>query len=146
MRQPYIIGYITAGVIMGDFGFGIVQGSELIHNLGELGIILLLFFVGMEISLPKFKEQWKISLIGTTVQIAASVFIMIVLGYFLEWEIARSVMLGFFIALSSSAVVIRILEERGIMDSTLGKNVLSILLTQDILIAPMLIITSLIGV
>lgn len=145
MKQPYIIGYILVGVIMGDAGLGVIHDDEMIHIFGELGIILLLFFVGMEISLPELKNQWKISLIGTSLQVLLSLGIMLVMGYFLSWEMARSVVLGFVIALSSSAIVIRILEEKGIIDTLLGKNVLSILLTQDILIAPMLIITSLVG-
>jgi len=145
MKQPYIIGYILVGIIMGDAGFGVIQDDEMIHVFGELGIILLLFFVGMEISLPELKSQWKISLVGTSLQVLLSLGIMLFTGYFLGWDIARSVVLGFVIALSSSAIVIRILEEKNIIDSQLGKNVLSILLTQDMIIAPMLIITSLVG-
>lgn len=145
LKQPYIIGYIIIGVIMGDSGLGLIKNSALVHDIGELGIILLLFFVGMEISLPEFKKQWKISLIGTTMQVLFSIVVMVTLGYFLDWTFSRSIVLGFVIALSSSAVIIRLLEDKGIIDSKLGKNILSILLTQDILIAPMLITTSLLG-
>lgn len=145
LKQPYIIGYIIIGIIVGDAGFGIIANSEILHYFGEVGIILLLFFVGMEISLPEFKNQWKISLIGTSLQVLLSLGIMLLVGHFMGWNLARSVVLGFVIALSSSAIVIRILEERNIMDSELGKNVLSILLTQDVLLAPLLIITSLMG-
>lgn len=145
LRQPYIIGYILIGIVLGDAGFGFIEDSEMLHYFGEVGIILLLFFVGMEISLPEFKSQWKISLIGTSLQILLSLGIMLAVGHFMGWDMARSVVLGFVIALSSSAIVIRVLEEKKIMDSELGKNVLSILLTQDVLLAPLLIITSLLG-
>lgn len=56
LKQPYIIGYILVGILIGNSGFGLIQSSETIQNIGELGLILLLFFVGMEISLPEFKN------------------------------------------------------------------------------------------
>lgn len=145
LKQPYILGYILVGILIGNSGLGLIQNSETIQNIGELGLILLLFFVGMEISLPEFKNQWKISLIGTTIQILFSVLIMYLLGTYLDWYFSRIVVLGFVIALSSSAVIIRIIQDKGIIESKLGKNILSILLTQDILIAPMLVIISMLG-
>jgi len=145
MKQPYIIGYILVGILVGDSGFGLIQNSEIIQGIGELGLILLLFFVGMEISLPEFKQQWKISIIGTTFQVFFSVFAVYLLGSYLDWNISRIVVLSFVISLSSSAVIIRIIQEKGIIESKLGKNILSILLTQDILIAPMLVIISMLG-
>ena len=145
IKQPYIIGYILVGIFLGDSGIGLIQNSEQIQNIGELGLILLLFFVGMEISLPEFKQQWKIAFIGTTLQIFFSVGLIALLGYFLEWSWTRIIVLGFVISLSSSAVIIRILEDKGIIDNRLGKNLLSILLTQDMLIAPMLVMVSMLG-
>jgi CPA2 family monovalent cation:H+ antiporter-2 len=145
LKQPYIIGYILVGILIGNSGLGLIQSSETIQNIGELGLILLLFFVGMEISLPEFKNQWKISLIGTTIQILFSVLIVYLLGSYLEWHFSRIIVLGFVIALSSSAVIIGIIQYKGLIESTLGKNILSILLTQDILIAPMLVVISMLG-
>jgi CPA2 family monovalent cation:H+ antiporter-2 len=145
LKQPYIIGYILVGILIGNSGLGLIQNSETIQNIGELGLILLLFFVGMEISLPEFKNQWKISLIGTTIQILFSVLIVYLLGSYLDWHFSRIIVLGFVIALSSSAVIIGIIQYKGLIESTLGKNILSILLTQDILIAPMLVVISMLG-
>lgn len=145
LKQPYIIGYILVGILIGNSGLGLIQNSETIQHIGELGLILLLFFVGMEISLPQFKNQWKISLIGTTIQVLFSVLLMYLLGSYLDWYFSRIVVLGFVIALSSSAVIIGIIQDKGLIESKLGKNILSILLTQDILIAPMLVIISMIG-
>ncbi|TXD53279.1 MULTISPECIES: cation:proton antiporter [unclassified Polaribacter] len=145
LKQPYIIGYILVGILIGNSGLGLIQNSETIQNIGELGLILLLFFVGMEINLPEFKNQWKISLIGTTIQILFSVLIVYLLGSYLDWHFSRIIVLGFVIALSSSAVIIGIIQYKGLIESTLGKNILSILLTQDILIAPMLVVISMLG-
>ncbi|MEM9992338.1 MAG: cation:proton antiporter [Bacteroidota bacterium] len=145
LKQPYIVGYILIGILLGDAGFGVIQNNELIHHLGEMGIILLLFFVGMEINLPNFKNQWRVSLLGTNLQILLSVALMLGVGCWFSWSFGRSIVLGFVIALSSSAIVLRILEERKLTNTELGKNTLSILLTQDMLIAPLLIITSLVA-
>ncbi len=145
LKQPYIIGYILIGVLLGQNVLGVVDNPETIQHLGEIGILLLLFFIGMEISLPKLVQQWKIAAIGTGLQVMCSVLFMVGIGYFFGWEIQRIVLLGFVIALSSSAVIIKLLQDNNMMNTKIGKNVLSILLTQDIIIVPMLICTSLMG-
>jgi len=112
IKQPHVIIYIITGVILGPSVTGWIDDSALIEQLGSLGLVLLLFFIGMEISLPKLISNWKFSLTGTLIQIAASVLAIWIIGYFLDWPLARIVTLGFVISLSSTAVVLRILEER----------------------------------
>ncbi|GLR15593.1 cation:proton antiporter [Portibacter lacus] len=143
IKQPFIIGYILMGIMLGQTEF--IQDAEAIHRLGELGIILLMFFIGMEISLPDLVKKWKIAIIGTSMQIALSVAMLLILGFFFDWNIKRSIILGFVIALSSSAIVIKLLSDKELIDTKLGQNILSILLTQDILIVPLLILTSFMG-
>ena len=138
-KQPYIIAYILAGVAFGSHGLGLLTDQESIALTGELGLILLLFFIGMEISLPDFVKQWRSALFGTGLQLAGSVGLTLLIGHFLGWGLNRIVLLGFVISLSSSAVVVRLLEERKQMTSGVGQNVLSVLLTQDMLAVPMLI-------
>lgn len=145
LRQPYIVGYVIAGAVLGKQGLGVITDMDLAKHLGEIGIILLLFFIGMEISLPQLVKRWKIAIVGTSLQIAASVFLMWGVGALFGWPINRVVVLGFIIALSSSAIVIKLLEERKLLDTSLGQDVLSILLMQDIVIVPLLIICSLMG-
>lgn len=145
IKQPYIIGYILVGAVLGQQGLGLIDDSETIHHMGEIGIILLLFFIGMEISLPELIKQWRVAAIGTLLQVAFSVGIVISIGYFFDWDVQRSVIMGFVIALSSSAIIIKILEDKKLIGTRIGKNVLSILLMQDIIIVPLLIITSLLG-
>ena len=142
LKQPYIIGYILIGAVLGKYGLGYIADNVIIDRLGEIGIILLLFFVGMEISLPEIIKQWKVAAIGTFLQVFASVLLLLGIGYFFEWKIERSIIIGFVIALSSSAVIIKLLSDKNLVNSRIGKNVLSILLMQDIIIVPLLIITS----
>ena len=145
MNQTYIIGYILVGIILGKHGFNIVHEAESIHLLGELGVILLLFFIGMEINLIDFVKRWKVAVLGTLAQISLSVICVLIIGYYYNWAFARSVVLGFVIALSSSAVVIKLLQDKNLIDSKVGKNVLSILLAQDVALVPLLIIISQLG-
>lgn len=145
LNQTYIIGYILVGVILGENGLNVIKDTESIHLLGELGVILLLFFIGMEINLIDFLKRWKIAIIGTFLQITISVALVLLIGYYYNWNFARSVVLGFVIALSSSAVVIKLLQDKNLIDTKVGKNVLSILLAQDVALVPLLIIISQLG-
>ena len=99
----------------------------------------------MEVNLPKFLKRWKIAIGGTLFQILLSLLIVFVIGRYFDWNTTRSIVIGFTIALSSSAVIIKALESKGIMKTRIGHNVLAILLTQDMAIAPILIITSMMG-
>lgn len=140
LKQPYVVIYILAGVLIGPFGFQMVTHNELISNLGSLGIVLMLFFVGMHISLPKLLSNWKVAIIGTFGQILVSVGIIWVLGNFLDWDISRIVLMGFVISLSSTALVIKVLEDWDELNTKIGQNALVITIVQDLALIPMLMI------
>lgn len=140
IKQPHVIIYIITGVVLGPSVTGVVEDTELVTSLGSLGLVLMLFFIGMEISLPKLVANWKFSVTGTLIQVIASVAAVWLIGYFLDWSLARIVTLGFVISMSSTAVVLRVLEERNEMETPTGQNALGILLVQDVLIVPMMII------
>lgn len=139
-KQPYVIAYILVGILMGPDGLHLITDESLIINLGSFGLVLLLFFIGMEISLPKLIANWRVSVIGTLIQSLLSICAVWILGYFLNWQPNRIIVLGFVISLSSSAVVINYLQNTGQTDSKVGQNVIGILLVQDVLVVPMLII------
>ncbi|NNC94621.1 MAG: cation:proton antiporter [Chitinophagales bacterium] len=139
LKQPYIVAYILAGVIMGPSVLGIVSDESLISNLGSFGLVLLLFFIGMEISLPQLISNLKISVIGTVLQVGFSILAVWSIGFFLDWPLYRIILLGFVISISSTAVVIKLLQDRNETNSKTGQNVIGILLAQDVIIVPMLI-------
>ncbi|MFC2087760.1 cation:proton antiporter [Bacteroidota bacterium] len=144
-KQPSIVTYLIVGVLVGPYGFGLVTDENLITNLGSLGLVLLLFFVGMEIHLPSLITNWRVSVIGTAIQIVVSIIIVWLLGKFFNWKINQVVMLGFVISLSSTAVIVKLLQERNELFTKAGQNVLGVLIAQDILIVPMLIIMGYLG-
>ncbi|MFH1320103.1 MAG: cation:proton antiporter [Bacteroidota bacterium] len=138
-KQPYIIAYIIAGVLMGPSGMQIVVDEGMITNMGSFGLVLLLFFIGMEISLPELIANWRISVFGTFIQVLFSIAVVWIIGYVLNWPLNRIIMFGFVISLSSTAVVIKLLHERNEANTRIGQNVIGILLAQDVIIVPMLI-------
>ncbi|MCB9370440.1 cation:proton antiporter [Candidatus Woesearchaeota archaeon] len=144
-KQPLVIAYIIAGLLIGPYGLGLLTDISTITHLGNIGVVLLLFFIGMEVNLKKLLSNWKVALIGTLFQICLSVFFVYLFSLWTNWELKRILFLGFAISLSSTAVVLKILEEYSELGSKTGQNVLSILLVQDIAIVPMLLILSFLG-
>ncbi|MCB1875975.1 MAG: cation:proton antiporter [Chromatiales bacterium] len=145
LHQPHVVGYLLAGVLVGPDALGLVSDGETMTRLGALGVVLLLFFVGMEVSPAKLRGSMRVAVVGTLLQAALSVGVVALLGAWLGWPLGRIVLLGFVISLSSTAVVIKILETRGELDGRIGQDVLAILLAQDLIVIPMLIITGSLG-
>ena len=139
IRQPYVIAYLIAGVLLGPHGFGLFEDEELASQIGSVGVMLLLFFVGMEVSMPKLLANWRIALWGTLLQIVVSVLAVGLIGLFLDWPLQRITLLGFVISLSSTAVVFKMLQEWNEMDSRVGQNVIGILIAQDMAVISMLL-------
>jgi CPA2 family monovalent cation:H+ antiporter-2 len=144
-NQPYIIAYILCGVLLGPHGLRLVTNIEDAQQIGDVGIIILMFFIGMEISLPDFVSRWRVAFFGTGMQVLLSVGVVALLGTFLDWGLNRIILLGFIITISSSAVVIKLIESAGRPKNKLDDSIISILLTQDVIVVPMLITISLLG-
>lgn len=144
-RQPQLVGYILTGVLIGPAGLALAPDVAIIEELGTLGVTLLLFFIGMEISPRKLLGGWRIAIFGTLFQIIVSIACTWAMGLWLGWPLARGILLGCVISLSSTAVVLKLLQDRGELDSRVGQNVLLILLTQDLAVVPMMIGISFLG-
>jgi CPA2 family monovalent cation:H+ antiporter-2 len=144
-RKPHVMAYLITGIVIGPSGFGLVTDSESISRLGTAGVVLLLFFVGMETDIHKLVSDWKLIIFGTLMQIVLSVGCVWLLGFWFDWSIARIVLIGFVISLSSTAIVIKLLQDNAMLSSSLRQSVLGILLAQDLTIIPMLIIIGLLG-
>jgi CPA2 family monovalent cation:H+ antiporter-2 len=145
LRQPQVIGYLLAGVAIGPFGLALLTDTEFASRLGGFGVILLLFFVGMEVAPRQLISGWRIAVIGTLAQVALSVALVIPIGLWFDWPVERVVLLGFVTSLSSTAVIIKLLRDSGEINRKEGQDILGILLTQDLIIIPMLIIVGLMG-
>lgn len=145
LRQPHVVAYLLAGVVIGPWGLSLVSDSALIGRLGALGVVLLLFFVGMETDPRKLIAHWKTSIFGTLLQILLSIAAVWLVGYFYGWTTVRILLFGFVISLSSTAIVIKLLQEKGLLNSRIGQSVLGITLAQDLAVIPMLVILGMLG-
>ena len=140
LRQPALVGYLLTGLILGPSGFALVETREYVSFLADLGVLLLLFFVGMELSLRSFRAIWKIAVATSILQAAIAVFLMWVLSHLFGWSNGAAVLLGFVIALSSTAVAIKMLEDMNLLRTQLGQLTVAILIAQDLAIIPMMLI------
>ncbi len=145
LKQPNVIAYLLAGILLGPSVLGLVTEQATLDRLGQFGVIMLMFFIGMEVSPKKLMIKWKIALIGTLMQAAVSVLIIKMIGYFLDWSNIFCILLGFIISLSSTAVVLNMLQARHELKTEHGQNALTVLLGQDIAVIPMLIILGLLS-
>ncbi len=140
LRQPAIVGYILAGVLLGPSGLALVEDRGLIVALAELGVLMLLFVIGIELSLRALARVWRIALLTTGLQIGISVGVMLLLSRLLGWSPALSILLGFAVAISSTTVAIKILEDIGGLRTPAGRLAVAVLIAQDLAIVPMMLI------
>ncbi len=140
LRQPIIVGYIAAGVLLGPSVLGFIEDRAAVETLAELGLLMLLFIIGMEMSLRGFRRVIKLALLCAGAQIAVGLLVTFILGWFLDWPLAQRVLFGFVVALSSTAVAIKILEDIGEIRTEVGRTAISVLIAQDLAVVPMLLI------
>lgn len=145
LKQPAIVGYILTGIVLGPTALGLVEGQAGVLLLAELGVLMLLFLVGMHLSLRAFKEVWKLSVGVVLCQTAAGVLLMLLAGWVFDFSAAMATVLGFVVALSSTAVVIKLLEQLNILRQPAGQITIGILIAQDLAVVPMLLSIDLIG-
>ena len=140
LRQPAIVGYILAGVLLGPSVLALVENREQITLLAELGVLMLLYLVGMELNIRDLIQAWRTALIATLLQIGASVGVMLVLSQAFGWPPELAVLLGFVVAISSTAVAIKMLEDIGELTTPVGRLTVGVLIAQDLAVVPMMLI------
>lgn len=145
LHQPHVVGYLIAGVLLGPQGLALLSEQETLTRIGDFGVVLLLFFVGMETTPLKLLKNWRITFVGTAVQIGGCIFLMGVVGWWLHWPLSRILLIGFVISLSSTAVVLNYLRETQQLKTKIGQDALGILLAQDLALIPMLILVGIMG-
>jgi CPA2 family monovalent cation:H+ antiporter-2 len=141
LKLPSIIGLLITGIIIGPFGLKLIDAVHEVEVLSEIGIVLLLFVIGMEFSLKQLYEIRKTVFIGGLVQVGLTVLLTFALSYWFGFSVEASMFLGFLFSLSSTAIVLNILQSNNAMSSPHGKNALGILIFQDIIVVPMILVT-----
>lgn len=136
---PSIAGFILAGALVGPTALRIVDDTHQVEVLAEIGVVLLLFGIGLELSLRHLRRLWKAILLGGSIQVAATVACTAALAVWYGLETGPAVFLGCVVAVSSTAVVLRGLSARGELDSPHGRLAVGILVFQDLCVVPMLL-------
>ena len=145
LRQPTILGYLAAGIFLSPHTPWLTLHVENVRGVAELGIILLLFALGVELQLKSLGRVRQVAIWGGTLQILATIAFGWVIGRLLGYSAAVSFFFGALIALSSTVVVVRVLQERGELDSTHGRVMLGICLVQDLSLVVLLALLPALG-
>ena len=145
LKMPTILGFLITGVIAGPYGLQLVDASHEVEVLSEIGVILLLFIIGMEFSLKSLIAIKNIVLIGGLVQVGLTILLVFLVAFSANFPSNEALFLGFMFSLSSTAIVLKVLQEKNEMGSPHGKIALAILIFQDIIVVPMMLFTPLIA-
>lgn len=138
LRQPIMLGYLLVGVAVGPYTLGLITNLEIIESAAAIGVTLLMFTLGLEISFSQLRELGKVGIWGGIAQITATLILGLIVGLVLfHWPTLQSVLFGLIISLSSTAVCLKILMERGELSSVHGRIMLAILIFQDIAVVLM---------
>ncbi|MBL7164946.1 MAG: cation:proton antiporter [Dehalococcoidales bacterium] len=141
LRQPIILGYLVIGVAVGPHALGLIGDLELVEAAATIGVALLMFTLGLEISIAQLREVGRIGVWGGITQIVATLALGLIAGYFLfRWPLPQAGLFGLIISLSSTAVCLKILMERGELVSVHGRIMIAILIVQDIGVVVMMVV------
>ncbi len=145
LRLPSIAGFLVAGALIGPHGLNLISDLEQVRVLAEIGVILLLFSIGVEFSLPHLKAARGLLLIGGPLQVLGVVLLVAMIGWGLGLPAEQAFFWGCLLSLSSTAIVLKALAARGETNSPHGRATIGILIFQDLIVVPMMLITPLLA-
>ncbi|QYX30344.1 cation:proton antiporter [Sphaerospermopsis torques-reginae] len=142
LRQPVILGYLVSGFAIGPFGFKLLSNVNEIKSLAEIGVAFLLFALGVEFSLAELKRVKDIAIKGSLLQIGLTIALVTIVTLLTGWasSITKGIFLGAVLSLSSTAIVLKTLTEKGEVNTVHGQIMLAILIAQDLALGVMLAI------
>jgi len=146
LRLPSLLGYLIVGMLLGPQAFKLIPDSEQARALAEYGVVFLMFSIGLEFSLPQFRAMRKMVLGLGTAQYLGSLVLFALVALALSQSVASSIVLGAALAMSSTAIGIKLLAERNELAAPVAKPVIGVLLFQDLAVVPLLILLPALGV
>jgi CPA2 family monovalent cation:H+ antiporter-2 len=145
LRLPTVAGLLAAGAIVGPYGAGLVGARETIGVLAEIGVVLLLFSIGLEFSFARVRDVFRHAAIGGAVQVVLTIVAVAGVALAVGEPLPRAVFWGFVFALSSTAIVLRALTERRELSAPHGRFIVATLIFQDLCVVPMVLIVPILG-
>ena len=140
LRLPNIVGFLLTGVIIGPHGFQLIQSVEQVETLAEIGVVLLLFTIGLEFSLETILSVQRRLVWAGLLQVVLTTLVVLAVARLLGASVEVGVFYGFLVSLSSTAIVLRIYHDRGEINSLQGRLASGLLLFQDLCVVPMMLL------
>ena len=141
LKLPTMIGLFITGIVIGH----VINDTSMISTLSELGVVFLLFIIGLEFSIEKFSAIKHYALFGGILQVSLTTVLVTLLGLGLGLALNSAIFLGFLVAFSSTAIVMKIMQQKHLNHSVQGRVTLGILIFQDIAVIVVILITPLLG-
>lgn len=145
LRFPSIIGFLAAGLLAGPHTLALVPNTHHVEQLAEIGVVLLLFTIGIEFSLKELMRIREMVFWGGGLQVALTILAVALLGLLLDFPLRQSLFFGSLVALSSTAIIMKLLMDAGEIDAPHGKTALGILIFQDLCVVPLMLFTPILG-
>lgn len=139
IRIPAVVGLIITGVIAGPHGLGLTSEAQAVQQLAEVGVIFLLFTIGLEFSIDSIRHTKRLFFVGGSSQVLITIVVVGAVAYASGVGAARAVFFGLIASLSSTAIILKLLQDRSEIASPHGKATMAILIFQDIVFVPMML-------
>jgi CPA2 family monovalent cation:H+ antiporter-2 len=145
LKIPTLVGFLFTGILIGPHALGFIREVGVVHELAEIGSVLLLFAVGLELSLSRIVKMGKYVLQGGSIQMFGTIAVVAAVALVAGLPANHAVLWGALIALSSTAIILKIYADRGELDSPQGRIVVAILLFQDLCVVPLMVLLPLLA-
>ncbi len=145
LRLPSIVGFLVVGAIAGPGALGLVDDPERVRELAELGVIFLLFEIGLELPIERVRSLWRTAVVAGGFQVAATLIAVAGIATALGLAGPTAVVIGACVSMSSTAIVLRLLSDEGQIDAPAGQLAVAVLLMQDLAIVPFLLVVPLLA-
>lgn len=138
---PSIIGFLATGILAGPYALGLIEDTHQVEQMAEIGVVLLLFTIGIEFSLKELMRIKHLVFWGGGMQVGVTILIVAALAVAFGSTLPQATFYGFLVALSSTAILMKLLMDSGEMDTPHGKMALGILIFQDLCVVPLMLFT-----
>lgn len=139
LRFPSIVGFLVAGILAGPHVLALIRNTNQVEQMAEIGVVLLLFTIGIEFSLKELMRIKHLVLLGGGLQVAGTILVTALIGVAFNFSLQQSIFFGFLVALSSTAILMKLLMDAGEMDAPHGKMAMGILIFQDLCVVPLML-------
>lgn len=145
LKFPTIIGFLVTGVMAGPYALALIKDTHQVEQMAEIGVVLLLFTIGIELSLKELMRIKHLVLWGGGLQVLVTILAVTAVGAVFGFPVSQATFFGFLVALSSTAILMKLLIDSGQADSPHGKMAMGILIFQDLCIVPLMLLTPLLA-